>query len=81
MTEASDVGERIEQHRRAITRYVRYLVRNAVEAEDLAQETLLQAHLQQSSLQDPATLESWPYQIASRVCIDRLRRMHTRLRR
>lgn len=65
--------DEIEQHRPAIMRYIRYLVRDAAEAEDLAQETLLRAHREQASLQDLAALASWLYQIATHVSIDRLR--------
>lgn len=63
----------MEQHRPAVTRYIRYLVRDVAEAEDLAQETFLRAHRQISTLRDPAALESWLYQIATHVSIDRLR--------
>jgi RNA polymerase sigma-70 factor (ECF subfamily) len=65
--------DEIERHRAAVTRYIRYLVRDATEAEDLAQETFLRAHYQRSALRDPAALESWLYQIATHVSIDRLR--------
>lgn len=73
MSATSHVAEEMEQHRARVTRYIHYLVRNSAEAEDLAQETFLRAHRQRSSLRDPTALESWLYQIASHVCIDRLR--------
>ena len=65
--------EELEQHRPAVTRYIRYLVRDAAEAEDLAQESFLRAHRQRSTLRDPAALASWLYQIATHVSIDRMR--------
>jgi len=65
--------DEMEQYRPAVTRYIRYLVRDAAEAEDLAQETFLRAHRQRSTLHDPAALAGWLYQIASHVSIDRLR--------
>ncbi len=65
--------EEIEQYRGAVTRYVRYLVRDSTEAEDLAQEALIRAHRQRDTLRDPAALESWLYQIATHVSIDRMR--------
>ncbi len=65
--------EEIEQHRPAVTRYIRYLIRDAAEADDLAQETFIRAHRQRDTLRDPAALESWLYQIATHVSIDRLR--------
>jgi RNA polymerase sigma factor (sigma-70 family) len=63
----------MEQHRPAVTRYIRYLVRDTAEAEDLTQETFLRAHCQRGALRDPAALKSWLYQIATHVSIDRLR--------
>jgi len=65
--------DEIEQHRPAVTRYIRYLVRDAADAEDLAQEALLRAHRERTSLRDPAALASWLYQVATHVSIDRLR--------
>lgn len=65
--------EELEQYRGALTRYIRYLVGDATEAEDLAQETLIRAHRQRDTLRDPAALESWLYQIATHVSIDRMR--------
>ena len=65
--------DEIEQYRGAVTRYIQYLVRDATEAEDLAQEAFVRAHRQRDTLRDPAALESWLYQIATHVSIDRLR--------
>ncbi len=65
--------DQFEQYRGAVTRYIRYLVREATDAEDLAQETFIRAHRQRDSLKDPAALESWLYRIATHVSIDRLR--------
>ncbi len=65
--------EEFEPYRGAVTRYIRYLVRDATEAEDLAQEALIRAHRQRNTLRDPAALESWLYQIATHVSIDRMR--------
>ncbi len=71
-TSAPAVDE-LEQYRAAVTRYVRYLIRDATEAEDSAQETFIRAHRQRATLRDPAALESWLYQIATHVSIDRMR--------
>lgn len=62
-----------EPYRPRIVRYLRYLVRDASEAEDLAQETFIRAYRQQETLRDPAALESWLYRIATHICIDRMR--------
>lgn len=69
----SVAADEIERHRAAVTRYIRYLVHDSGEAEDLTQETLLRAHQQRGTLRDAAALESWLYQIATHVSIDRLR--------
>ena len=73
MSTCSPAVDEIEQYRTSVTRYIRYLVRDASDAEDLAQETLLRAHRQRSTLRDPAALESWLYQIATHISIDVLR--------
>ena len=66
-------SQETEQYRVVVTRYIRYLIRDAGEAEDLAQETLIKAYRLRSTLRDPAALESWLYQIATHMSIDRLR--------
>lgn len=65
--------DEMERYRGAITRYIQYLVRDAAEAEDLAQEAFVRAHRQRNTLRDPGALESWLYQIATHVSIDRMR--------
>ena len=68
----------IERHRSALSRYIRRLVRDPADAEDLTQETPVRAHRQCGTLRDPAALTSWLYQIATHVSVDRLRqRMRT----
>lgn len=66
-------AEEIERYRPAVTRYIRYLIRNSADAEDLAQETFLRAHQQRETLRDSGALESWLYQIATHISIDRMR--------
>ena len=73
MVTSSPTADEMEQHRPSVTRYLRYLVREVAEAEDLAQETFMRAYRQRNSLRDPAALASWLYQIATHVSIDRLR--------
>jgi len=43
----------LERYRGAVTRYIAYLVRDATEADDLAQEALIRAHRQRDTLRDP----------------------------
>ncbi len=73
MPTSISLTDEIEHHRAAVTRYIRSLVRDSTEAEDLGQEAFLRAHRQQAALRDPAALESWLYHIATHVSIDRLR--------
>lgn len=63
-----------EEFRSRLTQYIRHIVRDTGEAEDLAQETLLRAHLQQSSLRDSQALESWLFKTATHISIDCLRK-------
>ncbi len=81
MTTARSSPNEIERYRSAVTRYTQYLVGDASEAEDLAQEAFLRAHQQRDTLRDPAALESWLYQIATHVSIDRMRQHAKALRR
>ncbi len=57
-----------------IYRYLLRMVHNPSEAEDLTQETFLRAHLHRDSLRDPNAVRGWLYRIATRVCLDHLRR-------
>ncbi len=62
-----------QPYRSALTRYICYLIRDATEAEDLVQEAFIRAHRHRDTLRDPTALESWLYQIATHVSIDRMR--------
>ncbi len=73
MPQCAPSEDQVEDYRTAVTRYIRYLVKDAAEAEDLTQDAFIRAHRQRDTLRDPAALESWLYQIATRVSIDRLR--------
>lgn len=63
----------MERYRPRIARYIRSMIRDGTEAEDLTQDTFLRAHRERQTLRDEAALERWLYQIATRVTIDRLR--------
>ncbi len=66
--------DELERHRSAIARYIRKMVRDSTEADDLTQETFLRAFRERSTLKDDSALLSWLYQIATHVCLDCLRR-------
>ena len=72
-TSSPTSADEVERYRPAVTRYIHYLIRDAAEAEDLAQETFLRAHQQRGTLRDTKALESWLYQIATHISIDRMR--------
>jgi RNA polymerase sigma-70 factor (ECF subfamily) len=70
----------IAGHRKALYRYIRSLVRDAAEAEDLTQETLLRAYEKLSTLDDEAKLVPWLYRIATNITYDRFRQASFRNR-
>ncbi len=63
----------LEQYRPVIARYIRNMVRDSADAEDLTQETFIRAFRQRATLRDETALLSWLYQIATHVALDRLR--------
>jgi RNA polymerase sigma-70 factor (ECF subfamily) len=63
----------LETHRGAIYRYVRGVVADSVEAEDLTQEVFLRAYRKYHSLQDQTKVAPWLYRIAANICNDRFR--------
>ena len=78
MTQATPVLKRVPEaafgeHYARILGYVRSVVRDAGEAEDLTQEIFLRAYRRRDSLRDPAAVLPWLYSIATHVCLDRLR--------
>ena len=63
-----------EHYREKIYRYIRRLVKDPTEAEDLLQETFLTVHRQLPSLRDPSALSAWLYRIATNLSYDHLRK-------
>ena len=56
-----------------IRRYLRGMVRDAQEADDLTQEAFLRAHRERDTVKDPGAWLAWLYRIATHVALDRLR--------
>ncbi len=56
-----------------IFRYIVSMIRDTDEAEDLTQETFLRAYRRRDTLRDEGAQTAWLYQIATHVCLDRLR--------
>jgi RNA polymerase sigma-70 factor (ECF subfamily) len=61
-----------------IYRYIRGMVRDSNEAEDLTQEAFLRAHRERETLKDEGAMLSWLYRIATHVSLDRLRQRTSR---
>ena len=56
-----------------IFRYIRSMVHDTAEAEDLTQDTFLRAFHRRDSLRDEGAQTTWLYRIATHICYDRLR--------
>ena len=67
------VGELIDRHRPAAGRLARRLLRDALEAEDVVQEALLQTYLRLEELRDPERYGAWLCGIAANLAKMRLR--------
>ena len=66
-----------EQYSR-IYRYTLSLLHDATDAEDVTQETFLRAHQHRDALHNAQAELAWLYQIATHVCLDRLRQRQRR---
>jgi len=71
---ASRYAALVDDHAAAILRYLCGLVDSVPAAEDLAQETYLQAWAHLDQLRDPASARSWLFAIASNAARRHLRR-------
>ena len=74
----SDQGTATDQdlprHRDAVHSYIRSIVRNETESEDLTQLVMLKAHAAIDTLGDRRRMLPWLYRIATNVCYDHFRR-------
>jgi RNA polymerase sigma-70 factor (ECF subfamily) len=59
---------------REIFRYALSLMHDPAEADDIAQETFLRAYRRLDPLPDSGSLMAWLYRIATRICLDRIRK-------
>ena len=74
MNPGGEAGALFSAYHDRIYRYALSLVHDKSEAEDLTQDTFLRAYAHRDSLRDPNAVRGWLYRIATRVCLDRLRR-------
>jgi RNA polymerase sigma-70 factor (ECF subfamily) len=79
-TSSHPLASAFEQYRKPILRYVRSVVHDAAEADDITQETFLRAYRNLATLQDQAKLSPWLYRIATNLCYDRFRQTASRPR-
>lgn len=76
--EVTNASVLFQEYYQRIYRYIFSMVRDAVEAEDLAQETFLRAYRRLDTLRDSNARTSWLFRIATNVCYDRLRQYSRR---
>ncbi len=77
---ATDLEQRLEEHRRELTGYCYRMLGSPFEAEDAVQETLLRAWRAHDRFEGRAALRSWLYRIATNVCLDLLNARERRAR-
>jgi len=63
----------IERHRNRLVRVASNILRDANEAEDVAQEAFLKAFRELDRLRDDQAFSGYVYRICVRLCMDRLR--------
>ncbi len=69
------VARLIERHRVGLVKVAANILRDPSEAEDVAQDAFIKVFGQLSSLRDDLGFKRYLYQIAVRLCIDRMRRI------
>src|SRR5262245_38260321 len=70
----------LEQHRAALTGHCYRMMGSAADADDAVQETLVRAWRAIDGFEGRASLRTWLYRIATRVCIDALGDRSRRIR-
>jgi RNA polymerase sigma-70 factor (ECF subfamily) len=71
--EYADFERRVRENQRMVYQIAHSVLRNAEDAEDVAQETFVRAHEKRAALRDPARFRAWVAQISRRFALNRLR--------
>lgn len=67
-------NEIVLRYKNKVFNYVRRMVYDTLDAEDLTQETFVRAYLSIHTFQSRASLNTWLFRIATNLCIDYSRR-------
>jgi len=74
LIDSPNISALFEGFDREIFRYALSLMHDPAEADDVAQETFLRAYRRLDPLPDSGSLMAWLYRIATRICLDRIRK-------
>lgn len=77
-SEAEEYAVTLEVHRRPITAHCYRMLGSLQDAEEVAQDTLLRAWQRRGSQVDPAARRAWLFAVATRCCLDVLRKARRR---
>ena len=79
-TAESQLAERLESHRPALTAHCYRMLGSVAEADDAVQETMVRAWRNLGRFEERASLKTWMHTIATRVCLDALGERERRVR-
>jgi len=73
--DAAAYEQLVDRYRNKILNYVARYSGSTADAEDLAQEVFIKAYLAVRKFRGECTFQTWLFQIANNVCVDRFRRV------
>jgi RNA polymerase sigma-70 factor (ECF subfamily) len=73
LRQPADFEGRVREHERVVYQIAYSILRNRVDAEDVAQDTFVRAHAKLAELRDPKNFGVWVAQICRRLALNRLR--------
>lgn len=75
----AELGAALETHRRALTVHCYRFLGSLHDAEEATQETYLRAWHRRETFRGDASLQTWLYRIATRVCLDAIEKRKRRI--